>query len=236
MKRLLDFILAAIALIALGPALLLIGVLVKLDSQGPVVYKGQRVGRRGKVFPLYKFRTMFLDSDSFGPAITSVHDSRITRVGKLLRKWKLDELPQLVNVLLGHISIVGPRPEAPKFVSLYTEEQKAVLLVRPGITGISQILFRHEEDLVPAQDSEDFYGYVILPQKLRLDLAYTQFHPLTVDFALMFATAIALVAPRTGARVGRYIAKRVWGLNLPDDSPIVPFVGPSQPGNRSVTG
>ena len=172
-KRLLDLILAFSSLILLSPLLLIVSLLIKLDSQGPVIYRAERIGQGGKGFGMLKFRTMVLNADRMGPALTRRQDPRITRVGRILRQWKADEMPQLLNVLRGEMSIVGPRPEAPCYVEHYTPEQRRVLQAKPGITGLTQIRFRHEETLLQnCAKLEEEYIREIMPQKLALDLEY----------------------------------------------------------------
>jgi lipopolysaccharide/colanic/teichoic acid biosynthesis glycosyltransferase len=138
MKRLFDFTASALALVLLAPVLLIIAAFVKATSPGPVLYSGKRVGLDGQVFKMYKFRTMVVDADQLGGSCTSEGDPRVTRAGNWLRRFKLDELPQLFNVFLGDMSLVGPRPEVQEYVQLFTREQRAILSVRPGITGVGQ--------------------------------------------------------------------------------------------------
>ena len=147
-KRLFDVIVATAGLIVLGPLLLVLGLLIKLDSPGPIIYRGERVGKDGIVFRMYKLRTMVWGADALGPKLTCGQDPRITRLGRALRKWKIDEVPQLLNVIGGDMSIVGPRPESCAYVRYYSMDQRRVLCVRPGITGPAQVRFRHEETLL----------------------------------------------------------------------------------------
>ena len=193
-KRAFDLIVSAAALALLSPLLLLLALLVALDSPGPVFYRQERVGRNGVPFRIFKFRTMVTDAEKKGPAITVGRDSRITRVGAFLRSTKLDELAQLFNVLLGDMSFVGPRPEVPKYVELYTPYQRQVLLVRPGITDYASIAYRRESDLLgAAKDPEALYVGEILPAKLELNLKYLrEISPLT-DLRLIFRTLAAVV-------------------------------------------
>ena len=148
-KRICDLMLAGVGLLLSWPLLLVLAVLIKLDSRGPVFFRQERIGKDGQPFQLFKFRTMVDNACSLGPRLTQKRDPRVTRIGQILRWLKLDELPQLMNVLKGEMSLVGPRPEDPHFVRLYTPEQRAVLTVRPGIVGPSQILGRDELDLYP---------------------------------------------------------------------------------------
>jgi len=173
MVRCFDGLMALLGLVVLSPVLLLVAAVIKLGDRGPVFYAQQRVGQYGKPFWILKFRTMTAGADQQGPAITVSQDARITRVGTRLRAWKLDELPQLVNVLLGDMALVGPRPEVPRYVALYTQEQAQVLRLRPGITDAASIAYRGENDLLNgSQDPEAFYIQTILPDKIRINLDY----------------------------------------------------------------
>src|SRR4030042_5539903 len=144
MKRLFDFSSALIGLIVLSPLLLITSVVIKLTSPGPIFHRGERVGLDGRLFYLYKFRTMVADAASMGPGITAQNDQRVTRTGRFLRATKIDELPQLINVLKGDMSLVGPRPEDPRYVEQYTPDEKQILKVRPGITSAASLTYRHE--------------------------------------------------------------------------------------------
>jgi lipopolysaccharide/colanic/teichoic acid biosynthesis glycosyltransferase len=193
LKRAFDLVAAVLGLIVLSPVLLLAGLLVKLDSPGPAFYKGDRIGKDGVPFKMYKFRTMVVNADQMGSALTHGGDPRVTRVGRILRKWKIDEIPQLINVVRGEMSLVGPRPESPGYVQHYTPEQRQVLQVRPGITGLTQVKFRHEETLLSRYaNREEAYITTIMPQKLALDLAYVESHALLSDLNLILQTFLAL--------------------------------------------
>lgn len=193
MKRLFDIILAIIGLTFLSPILLITAIWVKLDSEGPVFYRQQRVGLHGKDFAILKFRSMYVDSDKKGLITIGGRDSRVTRAGYYIRKYKVDELPQLFNVLKGDMSFVGPRPEVRKYVDLYTAEQQHVLDVRPGITDAASIKYRNENDLLAAQsDPEAYYINTIMPDKLAINLDYVHHHTLCGDFKLIINTFIAL--------------------------------------------
>ena len=174
MTRILDIVFSLIFLILLSPLILLIAILIKIDSPGPVFFVQERMGKDFRKFRMLKFRKMRSDLRSQGPAITSRYDSRFTAVGRWLERTKLDELPQLINVLLGDMSIVGPRPEAEKFTTVYTKKWEKVLSVKPGLIGVNQILNRNESELYPADclDREDYYVKHILPRKLREDIQY----------------------------------------------------------------
>lgn len=194
-KRAMDIVLSAAALCVLWPVLLLIALAIVVDDPGPVFYRQVRVGRGGKPFRIFKFRTMVVDADKKGLSITVGRDSRITRVGALLRKTKLDELAQLLNVLCGQMSFVGPRPEVPRYVELYTPYQRQVLLVRPGITDYASIAYRNENDLLAgADDPERMYIETIMPDKIELNMKYLrEISPLT-DVRLILRTVLAVIA------------------------------------------
>ncbi|MEW5956397.1 MAG: sugar transferase, partial [Chloroflexota bacterium] len=167
-----DIIAAGLGLIMLAPLFVIIALAIKLTSPGPVFYLAQRVGRYGRPFKLYKFRSMVVGADRQGPGITVNRDSRITPVGRFLRNFKLDELPQLLNVLWGEMSLVGPRPEDPRYVAWYTREQRQVLNVRPGLTSPASVYYREEETLLNGDNWETIYRKQILPRKLAAELAY----------------------------------------------------------------
>ena len=189
MKRLFDFTFSLIGLIPLAPLLLVLAVWIKLDSRGPVFYRALRAGRFGKPFRIFKLRTMVVNADKLGGAETPADDPRITGAGAILRHYKLDELPQFVNVLLGHMSLVGPRPEVLDEVSLYTEEEKKLLDVRPGITDWASIKFRHEGEILRgSKDPHRTYHEAIRPEKVRLGLQYVQNRSLLTDVKIIFRT------------------------------------------------
>jgi lipopolysaccharide/colanic/teichoic acid biosynthesis glycosyltransferase len=188
-KRAFDFFVSVLALLVLAPALLAIAVLVKLTSPGPAFYRQNRVGRHARIFQILKFRSMIVDADGRGCGITVGGDERVTGFGRILRETKLDELPQLWNILKGDMSLVGPRPEVPSYVALYTREQLGVLAVAPGITDIASIQYRHEEKLLEGNpDPDDFYRRVILPHKLSLNLQYIQHMSFALDMKLIAQT------------------------------------------------
>lgn len=192
MRRLLDVIASAGGLVVLSPFFLLIAVLIKRDSPGPVFYKARRVGKNGQEFRLYKFRSMVADADRRGPAITAAGDARVTPTGRFLRNTKLDELPQLINVLRGEMSLVGPRPEDPRYVVLYTPEQSRVLRVRPGITSAASLAYRYEEHLLRGPEWEAVYRSQVMPAKLAIDLAYLDQRTLLTDLRLVVQTVLAM--------------------------------------------
>lgn len=192
-RRLLDVIAAAGGLIVLSPLFLLTAVLIKRDSPGPVFYRARRAGKDGHEFRLYKFRSMVAGADRQGPGITAAGDNRVTKVGRMLRQTKLDELPQLINVLTGDMSLVGPRPEDPRYVALYTDEQRQVLAVRPGITSAASLTYRDESALLAGEDWERQYIQEIMPHKLAIDLDYQARRTLASDLNLILRTVLALM-------------------------------------------
>ena len=193
-KRALDLVISILGLLALSPVLLFLALWIKLDSPGPVLYRGKRVGQDGQPFLMYKFRTMVLGAEQQGPAVTFRDDPRITKAGRVLRRTKLDELPQLFNVLKGEMSMVGPRPEDPKYVELYTPEQRQVLSVRPGITGPTQLEYRDEASMLEAGSVDEEYVTRIMPRKLKLDLEYVRRRSLTGDLKILWRTVATLLS------------------------------------------
>jgi len=188
-KRFFDFSVSLLGLIILAPLLAVLALVIRRDSPGPVLYKGVRVGREGKTFRILKFRTMQETPESFnGPRITAQGDTRITRLGRFLRDSKLNELPQLINVLKGEMSLVGPRPEDPSFVEHYTEEQCEVLSVRPGITSLASVIYSNEEKQLTVENLSETYLKDILPNKLRLDLLYVRNRTFFLDLDILFRT------------------------------------------------
>ena len=188
-KRAFDISCALIGLIILLPIFLICIILAKFQSPGPVFYRAQRIGRSGRIFLMYKFRTMVINAESTGTSLTTYKDPRITKIGNFLRRTKLDELPQLLNVLKSDMSIIGPRPEAPVYVKYYTEEQRRVLSVRPGITGSAQLENRNEELKLKGQsDPEEYYINQLLPEKLKIDLNYIENRSFILDLKVIFKT------------------------------------------------
>ncbi|MCQ2275852.1 MAG: sugar transferase [Bacteroidales bacterium] len=194
MKRLLDILSSSIVLLVLLPVWLVIALLIAMESKGGVFYKQVRVGKDNKDFFLYKFRTMRVGSDKKGLLTVGERDSRITRVGYFLRKYKIDEFPQLLNVIKGDMSIVGPRPEVRKYVDLYTPEQMKVLSVRPGLTDLASIKYVHENEVLAASDNpEQTYIDEVMPAKLDLNLQYIATQSLMGDIRLIFNTFLAIL-------------------------------------------
>ncbi|WP_317852233.1 sugar transferase [Paraclostridium sp. AKS81] len=192
-KRIFDIGASFFGLVILSPILLLIAIFIKIDSKGPVFFKQQRVGKNKKVFEIYKFRTMVTDAEKIGKQITIGNDSRITNVGKFIRKCKLDELPQLLNVLRGEMSLVGPRPEVPRYVDLYDEYQEQILLVKPGITDYASIEFRNENEILGGSiNPEKTYISEVMPVKIDLNLKYIKKISLIEDIHLILKTISVL--------------------------------------------
>lgn len=193
MKRAFDLVAAVLGLVLLSPVMAVVTVLVKLDTEGPAVFRQVRIGMRGREFRIWKFRTMRIVAD--GPAVTAGADPRITRVGRWLRSWKLDELPQLLNVVLGDMSLVGPRPEVPQYVDLWPEwARERILSVRPGITDPASLAFRRESDVLAAvDDPERHYVNTILPEKVALYTAYVDGQTFLGDCRILLRTLISVV-------------------------------------------
>jgi len=188
-KRAVDICGSLLALITFSPLFLVLAILINLTSRGPVFYRQNRVGRDARIFRILKFRSMVEDADRQGPGITAAEDERVTPFGKFLRELKLDETPQFWNVLKGDMSLVGPRPELPSYVAHYTPEQLGVLSVKPGITDIASIRYRHEEKLLKrSADPDELYRHLILPEKLALNLQYIHRMSLALDLKLILET------------------------------------------------
>jgi len=195
MKRLFDILFSLVLIILLLPLFFFISFWIIFDSSGGIIFKQKRVGLLGKEFFIYKFRTMRPDDGSQLQITVGSRDPRITKVGYYLRRYKLDELPQLFNVLKGDMSVVGPRPEVPKYVALYNDEQRAVLSVKPGITDLASIQYFEESDLIAMSDRpEETYIETIMPEKLRLNLEYIQRASLMMDIKIILKTALRMVA------------------------------------------
>jgi lipopolysaccharide/colanic/teichoic acid biosynthesis glycosyltransferase len=191
-KRALDLFLSAIGLLVLSPLLVIIACCIKLSTPGPVLYRQIRIGQDGRQFQILKFRSMVVDASKKGLGITVSGDRRVTRVGKFLRRYKFDELPQLWNVLCGDMSLVGPRPELPIYVAGYTPEQRFVLSARPGITDPASLTYRHEEELLAGRHNpEEFYRSQLLPNKLALNSYYIQRISLKTDLRIILKTLVS---------------------------------------------
>ncbi|MBE6071935.1 MAG: sugar transferase [Clostridium butyricum] len=193
-KRVFDVIASGVGIILLSPVLLIIALIIKKESDGPVFFKQVRVGEKGKNFEILKYRTMVVDAEKLGRQITVGNDNRITKIGGFLRKYKLDELPQLINVFKGDMSLVGPRPEVPRYVEMYNEEQRKVLEVKPGITDLASIRYRDENELLgTAEDPDDMYINTIMPDKLALNLEYINKSNIFFDIYIIIKTIIKCV-------------------------------------------
>lgn len=193
-KRLFDLLCATVGMLILFPLFIVVPVIIRADSVGPVFFRQVRVGRNGSLFRIFKFRTMAAANTNQGLGITAAGDARITRVGACLRKYKLDELPQLFNVIFGDMSLVGPRPELPVYVALYPPDVRDVVLsVRPGITDLASIEFRDESELLgAADDPEQFYIIHVMPKKLELYMRYVEERSLLFDIGLILRTLASL--------------------------------------------
>ena len=193
-KRIFDFVVSLVGVIVISPILLIVAIAIKIDSKGNVLFLQKRVGRNGKPFYIYKFRTMVTDAEKLGKQITVGKDNRITKVGAFLRKYKIDELPQLLNVVKGDMSLVGPRPEVPRYVELYSEEERRVLEVRPGITDLASLRYKDENDILgKVENPEEYYINVIMKDKLKLNLEYIEKSNILLDISLIFKTIIKCI-------------------------------------------
>lgn len=195
MKRLFDIVASGCGLLVLSPLFIVLAIWIKLDSKGPVFYKQSRVGQYNKDFMLYKFRSMRVGSDKKGLITVGNRDPRITKSGYFIRKYKLDEFPQLINVLAGDMSLVGPRPEVRKYVDLYTEEQLHVLDVKPGITDLASIRYRNENEILEkVENPDEYYMNVVMQDKLKINLEYVNNHSFWYDISLIFNTFWVIIS------------------------------------------
>ena len=194
LKRLFDIIMSLILLILIFPVLLIIGITIKIDSKGPIFYRQTRITKYGKEFRIFKFRTMVANADKIGSLVTTNNDSRITRVGSKIRKIRLDELPQLINILLGDMSFVGTRPEVKKYVDLYTDEMYATLLLPAGVTSKASIEFKDEDEIISKYSKNDsidnIYVKKVLPEKMKYNLEYLKHFNILLDLKLCINTVI----------------------------------------------
>lgn len=194
LKRLFDILASLILLIIISPLFIIFSIMIKLDSKGPIMFKQNRVTENGRIFKIFKFRTMVENADKNGSQVTVENDDRVTKIGKFLRKFRLDEIPQLINILIGDMSFVGTRPEVPKYVELYTDEMKATLLMKAGVTSLASIKFKDEEKLLQMDGNIDkIYIENILPQKMQYNLEYLKRFNFFYDIKLMFMTLFAVV-------------------------------------------
>ena len=193
MKRALDIVMAFVGLLLMSPLFIVVAVLIKLDSPGPVFFRQERMGRGFRPFFIYKFRTMVKDAARKGGSITSDHDPRITRVGRLLRKTKIDEFPQLINVLMGEMSLVGPRPEVREYVELFRQDYEEIVKVTPGITDLASLQYRYEAEVLGnSTNPEEEYVRHILPEKIRLGKEYMRRSSFFFDISLIVKTLAKL--------------------------------------------
>lgn len=188
-KRSLDMFFSIVGLVLCSPIFIIIVILIKIDSKGPIIFAQQRVGKHNKDFDIFKFRTMRLESELKGSLTIGNKDPRVTKIGYYLRKYKLDELPQLLNILFGTMSFIGPRPELRKFVDYYNEDDFIVFQIRPGLTGLASIKYRNEVELIKeSENAENFYIHNILPKKLKLNKYYVKNMTLFLDFKIIINT------------------------------------------------
>jgi len=193
-KRLFDLFFSLIGVIVLSPLLLIIAILIKISSPGPVFYRGLRAGKNFKPFKIFKFRTMKAEAEKLGGPSTAGDDPRLTRIGKFLKKWKIDELPQLLNVIKGEISLVGPRPEVLEYAKLYQGEEKIVYTIKPGITDFASLWDVHEEEILKGSpDPEKTYLEKIRPEKVKLQMKYVKETSLYTDIKIIWRTLLKLI-------------------------------------------
>lgn len=196
-KRIVDIFFSFFGLMLFSPIFLIISLSIKLHDRGPILYRAPRVGKNGQVFRMYKFRTMVVNADKIGPSSTSTSDPRITPIGRSLRHYKLDEIPQLINVLKGEMSIVGPRPEVKKFTDLYTNGELAILSVKPGITDWASVWNSNEGEILDgAKDPDKAYMELIRPEKIRLQLKYVHERNIWIDFWIILITLRKIIIGR----------------------------------------
>ena len=189
LKRIFDVLSSLLALILLSPFFLIIALIIKLTSPGPVFYKGKRLGKGGELFLMHKFRSMVANADKIGTDLTKHDDQRITKIGKFLRRTKIDELANLIDVLKGDMSFVGPRPESPSYAQYYNERQKHVLDVKPGITGLAQLQNRREDLMLKdITNPDDYYIKELMPKKLEIDLYYVENRNFFMDIVIIIKT------------------------------------------------
>lgn len=197
-KRLFDIVFSMVLLIIISPILILLGLLIKIDSKGPIFYRQERITTNGKMFRIFKFRTMVQNADKIGTLVTVGNDSRITRVGKLIRKVRLDELPQLINILKGEMTFVGTRPEVKKYVDKYTDEMKATLLMPAGVTSIASIKYKDEDEILEqavknGKDTDSAYVEDVLPEKMKYNLEYITKFSFWYDLKICIDTVIGVL-------------------------------------------
>ena len=197
-----DILVSLMALGLFAPLFFICAVVIKLTSRGPVFYRGRRVGRGGDIFLMHKFRSMVVNADKIGTDLTPQGDPRVTKFGRFLRKTKIDELPQIIDVLKGNMSLVGPRPESPLYARHYNERQKRVLDVRPGIVGPAQIKYRNEELILKDKEDPDaYYIQELMPEKLEIDLDYVENRSFVLDIIILFKSLLAVSMIRSRHRI-----------------------------------
>lgn len=193
LKRLFDIIFSTILLIVLSPILIILAIAIKIDSKGPIFYRQERITQYGKIFKIFKFRTMIFNADKIGALVTTKNDSRITRVGNIIRKCRLDEIPQLINILVGDMTFVGTRPEVKKYVERYTDEMKATLLMPAGVTSIASIKYKNEDEIIgkyieQGEDIDDIYVNRVLPEKMKYNVNYVKKFTIFQDILICVQT------------------------------------------------
>lgn len=193
-KRIFDITFSILGLLVISPALILIAIIIKIDSQGPILYIQDRVGIFNTDFKIYKFRTMYIESDKLGDLTLGDEDARVTKVGYYLRKYKLDELPQLINVLIGNMSFVGPRPEIRKYVNYYSQEDMEILNIKPGITGYASMKYVNEAEILEnSENPEKVYIEEIMPDKIKINKLYIKNNNIFIDFKIIIKTIYKMV-------------------------------------------
>ena len=202
-KRLFDLFFSSIGLLVLSPFFLIFAILIKLESKGPVFYRGIRIGKYGKPFRIYKLRSMVQNAEKIGANSTSSDDPRLTKTGKFIRKFKFDESSQIINIFIGAMSFVGPRPEVPKFINKYTEKERKILTLQPGITDWASIKFHNEPEIIASSgitDADEAYEKLIRPDKIKLQLKYLKEHNMWLDLKIIFSTILTLISTRIGGK------------------------------------
>ena len=197
-KRIFDIVFSLILLILIAPILLIIGITIKIDSRGPIFYRQERITQYGKTFKIFKFRTMVQNADTIGSLVTIGEDPRITRIGKKIRKYRIDEIPQLINIFIGDMSFVGTRPEVKKYVKKYSNDMKATLLLPAGVTSRASIEYKDEDDIISnylkkGEKVDDIYVGRVLPNKMKYNLNYIKKFSLLEDIKIMFKTIIEVI-------------------------------------------
>jgi lipopolysaccharide/colanic/teichoic acid biosynthesis glycosyltransferase len=196
-KRAFDIFFASLGLMLFSPLMIFVALLIRLDSPGPVFYRGIRVGLKGKKFKIFKFRTMVENAEKIGGPSTALNDPRLTKIGRFLRKYKLDELPQLINIILGTMSFVGPRPQVEKYTNLYNEEEKTMLSVKPGITDYASIKFINQDQILGDESVDTKYLLAIEPEKNNLRMQYAKEQSFLVDLKILFITFVQILRIRS---------------------------------------